>query len=159
MWELDHKIGWVLKKWCFWTMVFEKTLVSPLDSKEIKPVNPKGNQPWICIGRLMLRLKLHHFGHLIWRAASLEKSLMLGKTEGKRRRDKRKWDNWMASLTHWTWVWAKLGREWRTGKPGMLQSMGSQSRQDLLTEKQQQSSLWKMRFVYCNIRNNYRKQK
>ena len=50
-WELDHKEGWVLKNWCFWTMVLEKTLESPLDSKEIKPVNPKGNPSWIFIGR------------------------------------------------------------------------------------------------------------
>ena len=51
MWELDHKEGWVLKNWCFWTVVLEKTLESPLDCKEIQPVNPKGNQPWIFIGR------------------------------------------------------------------------------------------------------------
>ena len=51
MWELDHKEGWVLKNWCFWTVVLEKTLENPLDYKEIKPVNPKGNQSWIFIGR------------------------------------------------------------------------------------------------------------
>ena len=51
MWELDHKEGWALKNWCFWTVVLEKTLESPLDCKEIQPVNPKGNQPWIFIGR------------------------------------------------------------------------------------------------------------
>ena len=51
MWELDYKESWVLKNWCFWTVVLEKTLGSPLDSKEIKSVNPKGNQPWIFIGR------------------------------------------------------------------------------------------------------------
>ena len=51
MWELDDKEGWMLKNWCFWTVILEKTLESPLDSKEIKPVNPKGNQPWIFIGR------------------------------------------------------------------------------------------------------------
>ena len=50
-WQLDHKEGWVPKNWCFQTVVLEKTLESPLDCKEIKPVNPKGNQPWICIGR------------------------------------------------------------------------------------------------------------
>ena len=50
IWELDHKEGWVLKDWCFWTVVLEKTLESPLDCKEIKPVNSKGNQPWILIG-------------------------------------------------------------------------------------------------------------
>ena len=52
MWELGHKEVWVLKNWCFWTVVLEKTLESPLDCKEIKPVNPKGNQPWIFIGRI-----------------------------------------------------------------------------------------------------------
>ena len=51
MWELDHKEGWVAKNWCFWTVVLEKTLESPLDCKESKPVNPKGNQSWIFIGR------------------------------------------------------------------------------------------------------------
>ena len=51
MWDLDHKEGWALKNWCFQIVVLEKTLESPLDSKEIKPVNPKGNQPWIFIGR------------------------------------------------------------------------------------------------------------
>ena len=51
MWELDHKEGWVLENWCFWIVGLEKILESPLDSKEIKPVNPKGNQPWIFIGR------------------------------------------------------------------------------------------------------------
>ena len=51
MWELAHKEGWVLKNWCFWTVVLEKMLETPLDCKEIKPVNPKGNQPWIFIGR------------------------------------------------------------------------------------------------------------
>ena len=51
MWELDHKESWALKSWCFWTVVLEKTLESPLDCKEIKPVNPKRNQPWIFIGR------------------------------------------------------------------------------------------------------------
>ena len=51
MWELDHKEGWAPKNWCFWTAVLERTLESPLDSKEIKPVNPNGNQPWIFTGR------------------------------------------------------------------------------------------------------------
>ena len=86
MWELDHNEGWAPKNWCFQTMVLEKTLESPLDSKEIKPVNPKGNQSWIFIGRLMLKLKLQYYGQLMWRVNSLEKTLMLGKTEGKGRR-------------------------------------------------------------------------
>ena len=67
-------------------MVLEKTLESPLDSKEIKPVNPKGNESWIFIEQLMLKLKLQYLGHLMQRTGSLEKSLMLGKIEGRRRR-------------------------------------------------------------------------
>ena len=89
MWELDHKESWALKNWCFWAVVLEKTLESSLDCKEIKPVNPKGNQPWICIGGLMLKLKHQYFGHLIQRTDSLEKTLMLRKTEGRRRGQQR----------------------------------------------------------------------
>ena len=73
----------------------------------------------------MLKLKLQSFGHLMWRTDSLEKTLMLGKTDGRRRRD-RGWDGWMASPTRWTWVWASSGNWWWTGKPGGLQFMGLQ---------------------------------
>ena len=86
MWELNYKESWVLKNGCFWTMVLEKTLESPLDCKEIKPVNPKGNQSWIFTEGLMLTLKFQYFGYLMWRTDSLEKTLMLGKIEGRRRR-------------------------------------------------------------------------
>ena len=85
-WELDCKEGWVPKNWCFWTVVLEKTLQSPLDCRETKPVNPKGNQSWIFIGRVMLKLKLQYFSHLMRRTNSLENTLMLGKIEGERRR-------------------------------------------------------------------------
>ena len=77
---------------CFQTVVLEKTLESPLDSKEVKPVNPKGNQPWIFIGRM---LKLQNFGHLMWRADSVEKTLMMGKIEGMRRRG---WQRWLDGI-------------------------------------------------------------
>ena len=79
------KEGWVPKNWCFQTVVLETTLESPLDSKEIKLVNPKENQPWISIGILMLKLKLQYFGHLMQSTDSLEKTLMLGKVEGRKR--------------------------------------------------------------------------
>ena len=98
MWELDYKESWALSNWCFWPVVLEKTLEAPLDCKEIKPVNPKGNQSWILEG-LMLKLKLRYFGHLMQRPDSLGKTLMLGKIEGTREGDCRGWDGWMASLT------------------------------------------------------------
>ena len=98
MWELDYKASWALKNWCFWTMVLEKTLESPLDSKEIQPVHPKGDQSWIFIGRTMLKLKLQYFGHLMWRADSFEKTLILGKIEGWRRRGRQRM-RWLDRIT------------------------------------------------------------
>ena len=86
MWELNHKESWALKNWCFWTVVLEKTLASPWDYKEIKPANPKENQSWIFIGRMMLKLKFQYFGRLMQRTDSFEKTLMLGKVEDGRRR-------------------------------------------------------------------------
>ena len=86
MWELDCKESWAPKNWSFWTVVLEKTLESPLDCKEIQPVHSKGDQSWVVIGRLMLKLKFQYFGHLMWTADSLEKTLILGKIEGGRRR-------------------------------------------------------------------------
>ena len=86
MWELDYKEGWAPKNWCFWTVVLEQTLESPLDCKEIQPVHPKWNQSWISTQGLMLKLKLQYFDHLMWRTDSLEKTLMLGKIEGRRKR-------------------------------------------------------------------------
>ena len=84
IWELDHKEGQVPKNWWFWIVMLEKTLESPLNSKEIKLINSKGNQPQILIEGLIL--KLQYFGHLMWREDSSEKILMLGKIEGRRRR-------------------------------------------------------------------------
>ena len=82
MWKLE---GWAPKNLCLWTVALEKTLESALDCKEIKAVNPKGNQSWIFLEGQMLKLKLQSFGHLMQRANSFEKTLMLGKIEGKRR--------------------------------------------------------------------------
>ena len=83
----------------------------------------------------MLKLKLQYCGYLMWRTDSFEKTLMLGKIQGKKRKDDRGWDGWMASPTQWTWVWVRSGSWWWTGKPGVLQSMGSQRvRLDWATE-------------------------
>ena len=100
MWELYHKEGWVLKNWCFRTVALEKTLESLLDSKKIKPVNPKGNHLLEGL-MLMLKLKLQYFGHLMRRTNSLEKTQMLGKIEGRRRRE---WQDEMVGWYHWLTV-------------------------------------------------------
>ena len=94
LWELDLKEGRMLKNWCLWTVVLEKTPESPLDSKEIKWVNLKGNQPWILVGRTDAEVEALYFGHLMWTADSLKNSLMLGKTDGRRRRG----HQWMRGL-------------------------------------------------------------
>ena len=98
MWELDHKEGWALENWSFWTLMIEKTLKSPLDCKEIQPVHPKGNQPWVFIEGLLLKLKLQYLGHLMRSTDSLEKTLMLGKIEGKRRRGQQRM-RWLDRVT------------------------------------------------------------
>ena len=87
-----------MKNWCFWTVVLEKTLESPLDCKEIQPVHPKGISPESSLEVLMLNLKLQYFGHLMWRIDSLEKTLILGKIEGRRRRGQQR-TRWLDGIT------------------------------------------------------------
>ena len=120
MCKLDDKESWTLKNWCFWTIVLEKTLESPLDSKEIQPVHPKEISPEYSLEGLMLKLKLQYFGHLVQRADSFEKTLMLRKIGGRRRRG---WQRmrWLDGITDSVdQVWVNYG-SWRwTGKPGML---------------------------------------
>ena len=87
MWELNYKESWALKNWCFWVVVLEQTLESPLDCKEVQPVHPKGIfSPEYSLEGMILKLKFQYFGHLMRRADSLEKTLMLGKIQGRRRR-------------------------------------------------------------------------
>ena len=116
----------MLKNWCFWTWCWRRLLrvlwAARRSSQSIlKEINPDYSSEGP-----MLRLELQYFGHLMWEADSLEKTMMLGKIEGRRRRDDRGQDSWMASLTQWTWVWVNSGKYRRTGNPGMLQSMRSQ---------------------------------
>ena len=91
MWELDHKEGWASKNWCFWTVVLKKTLENPLDCKEIRPVNPKGNKSWIYTGRTDAKaLMLWPPNAKRWLIG--KKTLVLGKTEGRRREKlRRRW--------------------------------------------------------------------
>ena len=136
MLELDPKDGWVLKNWCFWAVVLEKTLESSLDCKEIQPVHPKGNQSRIFIGRTDAEAE----APILWPPDVKNWLTVKGPDVGKALKSggkgaDRGWDGWMASPTRWTWVWASSGRWWRTGEPGVLQSMGSQRvRHDRATE-------------------------
>ena len=124
IWELDYKESWASKNWCFWTVVLEKTLASPLDSKEIQPIHPKGDQSWIFIGRTHVEAETHLKRPWCW------ERLKAG--EG----DEKGWDGWMASPTQWTWAWVNSGSWWWAGRPGVLQSVGLQRvRQDWVTEQ------------------------
>ena len=134
------KEGSTPKNWWFLSVVLKKTLESPLNSKEIKPVNPKGNQPWIFIGRTLAEAE----ALILWPPD--EKNWLIGKDPdvGKDWRQKEKggnrgWDGWMASSTQWVWIWTNSRRLWRTGEPGLLQSVGLQTvGNDLATEQQKQ---------------------
>ena len=127
MWELDHKESWAPKNWCFWTVVLEKTLESSLNCKEIKPVNPKGNQSWIFTGRTDDKAETPNtLATWCKELTHWKRPWCWERLEAGGERDNRGWDGWMASRTRWTWVWARSRSWWWTGKPGMLQSMGLQ---------------------------------
>ena len=127
MWELYYKESWAPKNWCFWIVELEKTLESLLHCKEIKPVHPEGDQPWLFVGRTDVEPETPILFHTWcdevthWKRPWGWERLKAG-GEG----DNRGWNGWMASLTRWTWVWAASGSWWWTGKPGILQSMDSQ---------------------------------
>ena len=127
MWELDYKESWAPENWCFWTVVLEKTLESPLDCKEIQQVHPKRNQSWIFIGRTDAEAETL----ILWPPDATNRFIWKDPDAGKDWRqeekgDDRGWDGGMASPTWWTWVWASSRNWWRTGKPGVLQSIESQ---------------------------------
>ena len=126
MWEGDYKESWVSKNWCFWMVVLQKTLENSLDCMEIHQSILKEISPEYSLEGWILKLKLQYFGYLMWRTDSFEKALMLGKLKAGGEVDERGWDGWMASLTQWTWVWVNSWSWWWTGRPGVLQSMGSQ---------------------------------
>ena len=136
---LDHKEGWVPNNWCFQIVFLQKTLETPLGSQSVlKEINPEYSL---------------YFGHLMRRADSLKKTLVLGKIEDKRRRGQQR-TRWLDGITSlMTWVWANFARWWRTGRPGMLQSIGSQGvRCGLTIEQQQQQQIF--HYMYLKERES-----
>ena len=125
--ELDCEESWATKNWCFWTVVLEKTLESPLDGKEIQPVHSKGDQSWLFFGRNDVKAETP----ILWPPDA--KSWLIGKDSDAGRdwgQEKGTTEDEMAdshpSLTRWTWVWVNSGSWWWTGRPGVLQFMGLQ---------------------------------
>ena len=120
IWELNYKESWMPKNWCFWTVVLEKTLESPLDCKEIQPVHPKGDQSWVFIGRTDAEAETP----ILWppdaEPTHLKRPWCWEGLGARGEGDDRGWDGWMASLTQWTWVWASSGSRWWTGRPGVM---------------------------------------
>ena len=124
--RLDYKESWALKNWCFCTVVLKKTLESPLDCKGMKPVHPKGNQSWIFIGRTDVEAETSALWPPDVEPTHRKRPWCWERLKAEGEGDDGGWDGWMASLTQWTWVWVNSGNWWWTGKPGVLQSMGSQ---------------------------------
>ena len=125
MCNLDHKEGWARKNWCFWTEVWEKTLESPLEWQEIKPVNPKGNLPWIFIGRTNSEAEAPIFGHLIAKCWLIRNNPDVGKNEGRRRRRQQK-IRWLDGITDMSlsklWKMAKHREAWHAAVHGVSKS-------------------------------------
>ena len=126
MWELDCEESWAPTNWCFWTVVLEKTLESPLDCKEIQPVHSRGDQPWDFFGRNDAKAETP----VLWpphvNSWLIGKDSDVGKDWGQEEKGTTEDDGWMTSLTQWMWVWVNSGSWWWTGRPGVLQFMGSQ---------------------------------
>ena len=124
-WRID-----AFELWCWRRLLRVPWAARRSDQSILKEISPGCS-----LEGLMLKLKLQYFGHLLWRVDSLEKTLMLGGIGAGKEGDNRGWDGWITSLTRWTWVWVKSGSWWWTGRPGMLQFMGSQRvRHDWTTE-------------------------
>ena len=123
-WTINKAECWRIDAFELWC--WRRLLRVPWTARRSNQSILKEISPECSLEELMLKLKLQYFGHMMRKAYSFEKTLMLGKMKAGGEGDNRGWDGWMASLTQWTWVWASSGRWWRTGKSGVLQSMASQ---------------------------------
>ena len=128
--KAEHWRNDTFELWCWRKLLRVPWTARRSNQSVLKEINPEYSLEG-------LMLKLQYFGYLIWRTDSLEKIWMLGKIEAEGEGGNRGWNGWMVSPTQWTWVWANSGRQWKTGKPGMLQSMGWQRvGHNLVTEQQ-----------------------
>ena len=126
MWELDYKESWAWNNWYFDLWCWRRLLRVPWTARRSNQSILKRISPGYSLEGLMLKLKLQYFGHLMWRTDYWKRSWCWERLEAGGERDDRIWDGWMASPTQWIWVWASSRSWWWTGKPGVLQSMGSQ---------------------------------
>jgi len=144
--KAEHRGIDAFELWCW-----RRLLRVPWTARRSNQSILKEISPGISLAGMMLKLKLQYFGHLMQRVDSVEKTLMLGGIEGRRRRGDRGWDGWMASLTWWMWVWVNSRSWWWTGRPGVLRFMGSQRvRHDWATELNWLSKI----HIYVNTRKN-----
>ena len=142
--KADHQRIDAFELWCW-----RRLLRVPWTARRSNQSLLKEISPGISSEGLMLKLKLQYFGHLMWRVDSLEKTLMLGGIGAGGEGDDRGWDGWMASPIRWTWVWVNSGSWWWTGRPGMLQFMGSQRvRHDWATELNWNELNWTDIYIY-----------
>ena len=145
MWELDHK-GWAPKNCCCQTVVLEKTLESPSDSKEIKPISPKGNQPWIFIGRTDAEAEAPVIWPLYAKCQLTAKDPNARKEQGQEEKGmtEDEWDGWMASLIQWTWVWGNSRKIVKDREAWCAAVHGITKSQTLLSDWTTTSPPWAM---------------
>jgi len=158
MWELDHKEGWAPKNWCFQAVVPEKTLESPWVEKRSNQSILKEIIPEYSLEEL--KLKHQYFGRWCKELTHWKRPWFWERLRIRGEGGNRWWDCWMASPTQWTWVWANSRRYWRTGKPGVLQSMGQQRvRHGLVTEQQQMNNVFARKPCSQTGNTNVKKKK
>ena len=151
MWELDYK-SWVQKNCCFWTVMLEKTLENPLDCKEIQLVHPKGDQFWVFIWRTGWSWNSNTLATWCEELTHLKRPWCWERLRVGGEGDDRGWDGWMASPTQWTWISVNSGCWWWTGRPDVLQFMGSQRVGQWMSNWTElnvsQSQVWLLKILY-----------